>query len=61
MPATAVLIVVGFQLPKIGVELVEIKGKIGAAEFTHSGPICKKLGLMFGAVISMSTVVVEAH
>ena len=53
--------VAGTQVPVIGVTLVELTGKLGATAFKHNGPICVKVGVLFGAVISISIVVVVAH
>jgi hypothetical protein len=61
MPATAVLIFEGFQLPVIAVVLVELVGKFGAIVFKQIGPNCAKVGVVLGAFISISTVVIEAH
>lgn len=43
VPATAVLIVAGFQVPVI--PLLEVTGKAGAVLFTHSGPIAENVGV----------------
>ena len=48
----------GFHEPFI--ELSEVPGKTGAAEFWHSGAICVNVGIML-AVTSISIVVVAAH
>ncbi len=61
MPATEVLILEGFQVPVIAVVFVELVGRFGAMVFKQIGPNCAKVGIVLGAVISISTVVVEAH
>ena len=61
IPATDVVIVAGFHVPVTGVAFVELAGKTGPAEFKHKGPICVKVGVVDGAVISMSIVVKAAH
>lgn len=48
-------------MPVIAVVFVELVGKFGALAFKQIGPNCVNVGVMLGAVISMSTVVVEAH
>lgn len=59
IPAVVVLIVAGFHVPVIA--LVELITNAGGAEFKHKGPIGEKTGFMFGAVISISMVVLAAH
>jgi hypothetical protein len=61
IPAMAVLIVDGFHVPAIGDALFEFIGKLGADAFKQSGPIGVKVGVILGAVISISTVVADAH
>jgi hypothetical protein len=58
IPAVAVLIVAGFQLPLI--EFSEMPSSKGATEFSHNGPIWVKIGVM-EEVISTSIVVITAH
>lgn len=59
MPAVVVLIVAGFHVPVMA--LVEIFANEGGAEFKHKGPIAEKIGFIFAAVISISSVVLAAH
>ena len=60
IPTIDVLMVNGFQVPVIGVELVELVGKTGAEAFKHKGPIALKVGVC-GARTVIFKVVVLAH
>ena len=61
IPALAVLITAGLQVPVTGVALVELPGKLGAVAFIQSGPIGLNVGVILGAVISILKVAVAAH
>ena len=60
MPTVAVLTVAGLQVPVMGVLLVELPGKFGAAVPWQTGPIAANVGVI-DPVISISKVVVKAH
>ena len=44
VPATAVLITAGTQVPVIAGRFVEAAGNTGATEFWHNGPIATNVG-----------------
>lgn len=54
------MITAGFQVPVIGVALVELACKVGAAAFKQSGPIGLKVGVTIGSTVMLKVVVV-AH
>ena len=58
MPAAAVVIVAGFQVPVI--PLLDEAGKPGAVAPTQSGPTWVNTGVIWTS-IEMSTVVATAH
>jgi hypothetical protein len=58
VPAVAVLIVDGFQVPAN--PLSDVVGRLGAVLFKQNGPICAKVGVIC-ALIKISIVVVAAH
>jgi hypothetical protein len=58
VPAVAVLIVAGLQVPVM--PLVEVAGRTGAVEFRQSDPIGSKVGVTSGSTVTLNVVVV-AH
>ena len=58
VPAVAVLIVAGFQVPVI--PLFDVVGSVGAVLFWQSGPICVNVGIICGLTV-MLRVAVVAH
>jgi hypothetical protein len=60
IPATAVLIVAGLQVPVIAGRFVELNGNDGAVEFRHNGPICVRVGVIL-VDTTISIVVGAAH
>ena len=58
VPAAAVLIIAGVQVPVI--PLVDVDDKTGTVLFWHSGPIAVKAGVML-PVIVISIVTAVAH
>ena len=59
MPTDEVLIVAGLHVPVI--ELSEVVGSGGAAEFRHSGPIWVNAGIIVGGITTIVSVVLEAQ
>ena len=60
MPAVAVEIVEGFQVPVMAGVLAELGGRAGAAEFWQRGPIWVNAGVICGTT-TISMVVVFAQ
>jgi hypothetical protein len=58
LPAEAVLIAAGLQVPVIAGMLVELAGRAGGVEFWHSGPIWVNVGIRL--VVTRIFIVVEA-
>ena len=58
VPAVAVLIVAGLQIPDI--PFVDVNGKDGADESSQRGPICANAGVI-EAVTTISIVTTSAH
>ena len=58
VPAVAVLIVAGLQVPVI--PLVDVVGNAGAVLFWQSGPIAVNVGVICGLIVMLNVAVV-AH